>query len=662
LILWPFLTALALHTTAGVSALLWGHKKQTALLLGTTGCVVASIIGTAGSVHLIFTGGIEEVEIPWPLPIGVLRIGIDPLSAFFLLCIYLVSGLSALYSDDSLREEGRDACLSPPMFFFNLLAAAMSAVVLARDGVFFIIAWEIMSLSLFFLITFDHAYETTRRAGWSFLIASQVGIVSLLILFGLLAGKESDFRFASWIGARNLSPDLLTPCFLLALIGFGTKAGVWFLHSWIPKAHAAAPSHLSATLSAVITPMGLYGLLRMFTFLGSPHTGWGLTLITLGLISGLLGMLHALGQHNLKQMLAYSGIAHVGIILIGIGLGVLGQSTQNNAMAFLGFGGALLHLLNHSLYQGLLFHGAGSVLIATGTEKINALGGLFKKMPITSGTFLIGSMAISGLPPLNGFVSQWLLYVAAFRGGITSQGMVAVVPFIVIPSLALIGALTVACFIRGYGIAFLGESRSNACDTAEEPPMAMRIPMLVGAGLCVAIGVWPEGAFRFVERPAQFMMGTAPFVNPMLGLIAPITPLVIIVIGLSLLLVRVRFLLLRQQETPEAPTWGGGADSITPRAQYTASSFEAPVMTAFQGLLSFPVKEKPVKGIFPTWAHYQVIPKERTGWSILEPARNWILTKRNSLQVVHRSAQWSLLWMLVTVIVLLVWQLSGETP
>ena len=249
--------------------------------------------------------------------------------------------------------------------------------------------------------------------------------------------------------------------FLLAVIGFGTKAGFMPLHVWLPEAHPAAPSHVSAVMSGVMIKTGIYGLMRAFTFLGTPPLWWGWVLVAIGLTSGVLGVLFALAQHDLKRLLAYHSVENIGIIALGLGVGLLGMSTGSPVLIVLGFGGALLHVLNHALFKGLLFLGAGAVVHGTGTREIDQLGGLLKRMPWTAATFLVGAVAISGLPPLNGFVSEFLIYLGAFKGGISTGGPVAVPLLALIAGLALIGGLAVACFTKAFGIVFLGEPRSE---------------------------------------------------------------------------------------------------------------------------------------------------------------------------------------------------------
>ena len=370
----------------------------------------------------------------------------------------------------------------------------MLLVVVARNGVLFLMSWELMSLASFFLVTLEDEKESVRRAGWIYLVAMHLGTAFLLALF-LLLGKNAgslDFERLSTAAAPS------GVFFLLAVIGFGTKAGFIPMHVWLPEAHPAAPSHVSAVMSGVMIKTGIYGLLRMLTLLGPPPAWWGWTLVAIGVVSGILGVLYALSQHDLKRLLAYHSVENIGIIALGLGVGVLGISYQNPTMAALGLTGGLLHVVNHAVFKSLLFLGAGSVLHATGTGELDRLGGLLKRMPVTGATFLIGAAAISGLPPLNGFVSEFLIYLGAIAG-LGSQAHIApawpLMSVLVVGGLALIGGLAAACFTKAFGIVFLGEPRSGEAAHAHEAGAAMRWPMVVLAGLCVLIGLaaplWP---------------------------------------------------------------------------------------------------------------------------------------------------------------------------
>jgi hydrogenase-4 component B len=656
--LWPFLLPIAVHALGGIVALALGRRNELVLASGTAASVLASIVGVTASTRLLLYGGAADLSAPWDVPIGELAVGVDALSAFFLLCVYLVSGLAAVYGAGYLKSRAQDKRLSPVVFFFSLLVASMAGVVLARDGVLFLVAWEVMSISGFFLVTFEDERADVRRAGMVYLVASQVGVVFLLALFGVLARNADGFAFADIARQGAPSPRVAGACFLLALAGFGTKAGFWFFHTWLPEAHPAAPSHVSATMSGVMIKMGIYGVLRVLGFLGPPPIWWGTTLVVIGALSGVLGVLHALAQHDLKRLLAYHSVENIGIIALGIGLGLLGQSAGSPMMALFGYGGALLHTLNHGLFKGLLFQGAGSVLHATGKRDIDSLGGLSRSMPVTAATFLVASVAISGLPPLNGFISEWLVYVAAFHGSALG-GVATASAIVVIPTLALIGGLAAACFVKAYGVVFLGAPRTKLVAAAHDPPVPMRLSMVVGAALCVGIGIWPDGAWHLVERPAHLLAGSMLASTPMLGVLTSITRISLALIAITSGLALLRAALLRRREVGSAPTWGCGYEAPNARMQYTASSFAEPVLAPFDTLLHRKTHQELPTGYFPTHAELDVHAGDVVGERLIAPALSLLLGALGRLRVIqHGRVQLYLVYILVTVVAVLVWQLG----
>jgi len=371
---------------------------------------------------------------------------------------------------------------------------------------------------------------------------------------------------------------------LLGLVGFGIKAGVVPVHFWLPGAHAAAPSHISAVLSGVMLKMGIYGLLRVMSLLGVLPAWWGWTLLGLGLVSGVLGVLWALAQHDLKRLLAYHSVENIGIILLGMGVGALGITYRQPVVAVLGLTGAILHTLNHALFKSLLFLGAGAVARATGTRVLDELGGLGRRMPWTAAAFLLGSVAIVGLPPLNGFVSEWIVLQALFRSGAAAGVLrVAIVAAAV---LGLIGGLALACFTKVDGVVFLGRPRSSAGVHATERGPASVGPMLALAVACLALGLYPALAVRPAANVALGLAGTTAVTGPGLAELGASLPsvslLALAVIGLSALLWLVRGRLLARSVVDTAATWACAGAPLTARMQYTASSYAAPLLSAFQ--------------------------------------------------------------------------------
>src|SRR5262252_9596212 len=329
------LSVALLCASAVVAALAW-RSDRGALSIGTAGCALACAVGATAALGALVGGEESSLRAAWPLPAGELHVALDALSSFFLFCVFLVSGLSALYGGGYLRAYIGKRRLAPALFFFNFLVASMAVVVIARDGILFLVAWEVMSVASFFLVTYENEREDVRRAGMTYLIASHLGVLFLFVLFALLRRGSGNYDFDAFVAAGATAAGLANVCFLLALVGFGTKAGFWPLHIWLPDAHPAAPSHVSAVMSGVMIKMGIYGLLRTLTFLKQPRAWWAVALIAVGAISGLIGILHALAQRDLKRRLAYSSVENMGVIALGIGLGLLGQSRGNSSVAFLG--------------------------------------------------------------------------------------------------------------------------------------------------------------------------------------------------------------------------------------------------------------------------------------------------------------------------------------
>ncbi len=654
------LISLALLCGTGLAAVIAGRSDRIALLLATGGSVLACSAGTAAALAALFRGERASIKAAWPLPVGQIHVSLDALSSFFLVCVFVVSGLSAVYGAGYLRAWIGKRRLAPALFFFNLLVAAMAALVIARDGILFLVAWEVLSLASYFLVTFENEREEVRRAGMTYLVASQLGVVFLFVLFAMLSRGAATYDFDAFAAAAPAA-GLANTCFWLALAGFGTKAGFWPVHIWLPDAHPAAPSHVSALMSGVMIKMGIYGLLRVLTFLGPPPPWWGAVLIAIGAVSGVAGVLHALAQHDVKRLLAYHSVENIGIIALGIGLGLLGESHHVPAIAFLGYAGALLHVLNHGLFKGLLFEAAGSVVHATGTRDIESLGGLSRRMPVTAAAFLLGSVAICGLPPLNGFVSEWLIYVGAFRGSASLPRGWAVAALAVVPALALIGGLAAACFVKAFGVVFLGEPRSEAASSAHEAGSAMRAPMILGSLLCVAIGVWPAAAIRLVA-PAATALGRLPAV-PMtaVGPLSAITRMAVLLLALTALLAFLRRALLRGRSVAAAATWGCGYAGATARMQYTAASFAEPVLALFAAAMPRRIHEEGPEGYFPAKARYEEHLGDMAGERFLLPATRRAVAALSRLRVIQQGRlQLYLVYIAVTLVALLAWQLAGR--
>ncbi|MBU0994599.1 MAG: hydrogenase [Proteobacteria bacterium] len=522
---------------------------------------------------------------------------IDSLSAFFLVVIFLISMIAVIYSYHYMDHSENALATSVHYFFFSLLIISMALVVTADNIITFMLSWEIMSLSSFFLVIFDYGKAENRKAGYLYFIFSHIGAMFIFAAFGVVYGYTSQFGFN---GMAGLPDTVKMIVFVLAFIGFGSKAGVFPFHVWLPHAHPAAPSHISAVMSGVMIKTGIYGILRVYSLLDYHVSVLGMIVLVAGVISGILGVVYALGQHDLKRLLAYSSVENVGIILIGIGIGMIGVATGNPLMAILGFSGGLLHVLNHSIFKSLLFMGAGMVLHKTGTRAIDRLGGLLKRMRITGATFLIGSLAISGLPPFNGFVGEFFIYLGAFNGTLFGNtafvaGVLAVV------SLAVIGGLALACFTKVMGVVFQGEPRSRAAADKDETGNTMLFAMMILASFCIIIGVLP-GIFiqMTLKGLSSVSMGYGRIpLEPFIQMTENITLAAVVFLMVLLVLLAMRTLAYRGKPVGRKGTWGCGFTQPTPKMQYTGSSYSASIVEFFRPVAPFQEHHPPVEGRFP---------------------------------------------------------------
>jgi formate hydrogenlyase subunit 3/multisubunit Na+/H+ antiporter MnhD subunit len=557
----------------------WGDRIMLACL--GAGTVVAGV----PAVQVIVGGDFPEIRWHPALPGGAWVVGLDPLSAIFLLTILGVGLASAVFGVTSLGAARQQRAVWFSHASFALVLAGMSLVVVARSVLLFLGAWEVMALGSYVLIVTEHEHATVRRAGLLYLVATHVGTLALFAMFALLIHGSGDWTFASIAAARIGAPLTRTAAvFALALCGFGIKAGLVPFHFWLPPAHAAAPSHISALMSGIVIKMGIYGILRVIVLAGAPPRWWGWTVLALGVASAVLGVLWALVQHDFKRLLAYHSVENIGIILIGTGVGAIAAASGHPTLAILGYAAAVLHTVNHALFKSALFLAAGAVYHATGTRNLERLGGLARRMPVTWLGFLIGATAIVGLPPLNGFVSEWLVFQGLLRAGRTPEALRLAI--FAAPALALIGGLALACFAKVAGLVFLGTPRSDEARAASEVGGGMRWPVLALACCCVVIGLIPVLFLRPVMLAGAGIAGAGPgwdavaTADVMAGA-QRISIVAVVLMLVCLALWSIRRLALPARAVRTGATWGCGYPDPTPRMQYTASSFAAPLAAMF---------------------------------------------------------------------------------
>lgn len=570
----------------------------------------ASVSGLLSVIHILLLRGSVSWELYWGLPYGPAKIAIDPLSALFLVPVFLIPCCSTIYG-----LWYRPAHKNSDRFFYlclGVLASSMGFVILSRNAVLFLISWEIMALSCYFMLTVDDANKEVREAGLLYLVATHTGTLFLLAMFGIMYHETGSMGFPS-AGTLSIAAPASAFLFITALLGFGAKAGLFPLHVWLPSAHANAPSHASAIMSGVILKIGIYGLVRVLSFFSAMPVWWGGLLLVAGAVSALAGVAFALGQHDIKRLLAYHSIENIGIITMGLGVAVIGVSTGNKTVALLGIGGALLHTLNHAIFKALLFYGAGAVIHISGSREIDQSGGVIRLLPHTGLFFLIGSVAICGLPPLNGFISEFLVYLALFREVIAGEGIAVALSAIAIPALALVGGLAVACFVKVFGVVFLGEPRKAIDGAHHHESWKMTLPMGILAALCIFIGIGSPFVMPLVEAASA---SWHPSFGSGVHLVAGIAPLLQLSIVNLLLLSIIALLaiwyrwMLKKRPPAVSDTWGCGYVAPTPRMQYTASSFAAPLVGLLTTLLRPRSKRPVVTGYFPKpAAFYSHIPE-----------------------------------------------------
>lgn len=588
----------------GALAALMGGRKSFGRGLVALGAVAGAGAGLVLGATVIATGIPFALSFPELLPLGgglVLRL--DSLGAFFLVVIGIGALPAAVYGAgySAAYEDGR-ASLRLLGVMFNLFLLTMSLVTLADNVLTFLLMWEGMSLTSYFLVMTEAGEERTRNAGLWYIGMTHAGLVMLLAAFLLLAGGAGLGAFADLRAiAPSLNPGVRDTVFVLALLGFGSKAGIVPLHVWLPRAHPAAPSHVSALMSGVMIKMGVYGLLRLaLDLLGGGPAWWGGLVLGVGVVSALLGVLYALMEHDLKRLLAFHSVENIGIILIGIGAGLMFHRYGLMSLAALGFIGGLYHVLNHAAFKGLLFLGAGSVLHATHTRNMEEMGGLIKRMPWTALFFLIGAAAISALPPLNGFASEWLVFQSLLGGVNIPVPEVAVVMPVAVGLLALTSGLAAACFVKAFGITFLALPRSSEAAHAGESPFSMRFGMALLALACIGLGVAPfavvpvlgrilAGLGGLPDTQAEFTLNVSLQTPSAFGQMSP----TLMAFGLLLLLglvPSVLWLLRLTSQRRLSDSWGCGRVGQTARMEYTATAFAEPLKRVFAEIYR-PMKE-----------------------------------------------------------------------
>jgi len=548
-----------------------------------------------------------EYSLPGSFISGPIRLQVDALSAWFMLIINfgcITGGFYGLFYMSAYKNQSKNLNLQGILFV--LLHLALVSLCVIQNSFVFIITWEIMALSAFLSILFEHEKATTVKAGINFLIQSHISIILIMIGFIWVASQTGSYDFNA-IHTYSLAHtgSLSLQLYLIFFVGFGIKAGFVPFHTWLPYAHPAAPSHISGIMSGILLKIGIFGILRMLLLINPDYITVGIIILVISIISGVYGIMMAITQRNLKKILAYSSIENIGIIGIGIGLGCIGLGTNNPVLSSLGFGGALLHSLNHSLFKSLLFFTAGNVYQATHSLNIEKMGGLIKKMPQTAFLFLIAALAISGLPPFNGFISEFLLYSGLFSlihnaSAVSLLGIVST-----ITGLVLIGGLAIICFTKVFGVVFLGNARQEFQHEVAEVSRFQLFPLYLTTAFIVIIGLFPQIFLDLLIIPIQQFTGSkqlafVSFQGNGIEALMSISKGSVYFILIVLIIWGIRKLVLRKRVITASSTWGCGYTAPTSKIQYTGNSFSKTYSKLFAMFFQINKKESEVKGIFPT--------------------------------------------------------------
>jgi hydrogenase-4 component B len=579
-----------------VSIALSRRRLATPIIYGASLLLSLALL-TASLTALLARAPAETIVLPLGLPWIGAHFRLDALASFFLIVVSLGGTAASLYALGYGRHEQAPHRVLP---FYPLFLAGMTLVVLADDAFSFLLCWEVMSLASWALVMAHHREADNARAGYLYLVMASFGTLALLLAFGLLAGPEGAYGFAQ-IRAAARGPEIAALVLSLVLLGAGSKAGLVPLHVWLPLAHPAAPSHVSGLMSGVMTKVAVYAFIRIvFDLLNAPSWWASMIVLALAAATALLGVLYALMQHDLKRLLAYHTVENIGIIFIGLGLALGFRAAGMNGAAALALIAALFHVFNHSLFKSLLFLGSGAVLTQTGERDMEKLGGLIHKMPLASFAFLVGCVAISALPPLNGFVSEWLTFQAILLSPALPQWALKILIPGVGAVLALSAALAAACFVKAFGVTFLGRARSDAVARAGEADRFSLTAMFTLAALCLLAGILPGFVIDALSPLSQSLVdGRMPAQAPIAWLaIVPVSEsrssydgvLVFLFIAISALLTATAIHRLASRRLRRAPAWDCGLPVPTPVTQYSATSFAQPIRRVF-GTVFFAARE-----------------------------------------------------------------------
>jgi hydrogenase-4 component B len=653
-----------------------GRSQRYLIIFGYAMSALASLLAVVSGAAAMIMNETFRTVLPLGLPDLPFHLRLDPLAGFFLVVIGLLGLFVSLYSTGYVRGFLGKRSVTRLVVFYCIFIAGMFMVVLSDDALIFLISWEVMAVASYFLVMYEDERALNRRAAFLYIVVAHVGAIAILLSFGIMAGLAKGFYgFGGYtfdaMRSTEFSGGWATAAFLLAFFGFAAKAGVIPLHVWLPEAHPVAPSNVSALMSGVMLKTAVYGIVRVtFDLIGTFPWWWGVLVLVFGLVSSVLGVLYALMQHDLKRLLAYHSVENVGIILIGVGLAIVFASFGLHMLAALALVAALYHTLNHAVFKGLLFMGAGAVLHATNERDMEEMGGLIHVMPWTAVLFLVGCVSISALPPFNGFVSEWLTFQAFLLTPSLETPLLRLIIPLGAALLALTSALAAACFVKVFGVTFLGHWRGrHSIQQIHEVNRPMRAGMSLAAVTCLALGIFPTFIIRWMDVvPGQLLDATIAGSAAGAGWmwLTPVSPerasysgpIVFLVIS-AVCVVAYLVLHTRSAAIHRSHIWDCGFEKLTPRMQYSAASFSMPIRRIFGFYFNIreQVKSPPDASgrFFPSRLSYSLRVRDRLwGW-IYSPAIEisfWLSRKVGRLQ--QGRIHIYLIYSFATIILLLV--------
>ncbi len=581
---------LIIYLIGAVAALVLHKNNKLCTYAAFLSASVASVFGVIFAVFIIIGDTLSFTVMS--NSIIAVSIFVDKLSAFFIFTLSIIVFAVSIYSMGYVKEYFGKKDVGYLGFLYNIFIVSMILVIVAGNAVMFLIVWELMSILSYFLVIYEHEEENTRKAGFTYIVMTHIGTGFIIVSFLILSSATGSFSFDTFYGVGAQLPSLLkNVAFLCALIGFGTKAGIVPFHIWLPYAHPAAPSNVSALMSGVMIKIGGYMVIRVaFDFLGADVLWWGILVLVVGIVSALIGIIYAVVESDMKKMLAFSSIENIGIIFMGIGAAMIFMESGHPKIAAFGLIAAFYHVINHAVFKSLLFMGAGSILYSTHTKNIEKLGGLIKNMPYTAGFFLIGVMSISALPPFNGFVSEWMLFQTLLQSIDLSNNVVTIVILSGGAGLALTSALAAMCFAKAFGIGFLALPRSSHAENAREVPVSMLSGMGILSLTCLILGIIPHYVVRILDSISGPIIGQtiASGISPehsitaifsSFGSISTAWLVLIMLVPLTIIMV-----LLPMKSRCRSETWGCGQPVLTARNEYTATAFSNPVRVWLRSL------------------------------------------------------------------------------